>query len=139
MHLLAAAPGDGAGRALFGVLDGRLDGYPSNGSTNDQRNKSSKSETDTEPQTGAAKEAAASENSQWPKPNELTRTFSHSLILSSKQLNVSQNQFSETEQRIIETEGNVLAFRFLLERFANRQAPEIRFQVVLTAFQTFGK
>lgn len=38
-----------------------------------------------------------------------------------------------------ETEGNVLAFRFLLERFANKQVPDTRFQVVLTAFQTLSK
>lgn len=54
-------------------------------------------------------------------------------------LNVSQNEFSETEQRTIETEGNILAFRFLLERFANKQVADTRFQAVLTAFQTFGK
>lgn len=52
---------------------------------------------------------------------------------------MSQNQFIETEQKIIETEGNVLAFRFLLERFANKQVPDTRFQVVLTAFQTLGE
>lgn len=43
------------------------------------------------------------------------------------------------EQRIVESEGNVVAFRFLLERFAHKQVPEMRFQVVLTAFQTLGK
>lgn len=55
------------------------------------------------------------------------------------QLNVSQNLFAESEQRTFETEGNVLAFRFLLERFANKQVPDTRFQVVLTAFQTLSK
>lgn len=55
------------------------------------------------------------------------------------QLNVSQDKFVETEQKIIETEGNVLAFRFLLERFAHKQVPDVRFQVVLTAFQTLSK
>ena len=59
--------------------------------------------------------------------------------LTDAQLNVSQNRFVESEQRTIETEGNVLAFRFLLERFAHFQTPELRFQVVLTAFQTLGE
>lgn len=51
---------------------------------------------------------------------------------------MSQGEFSELEERVIETEGNVLAFRFLLPRFASRLAPETRFQVIATAFQTLG-
>ena len=53
---------------------------------------------------------------------------------------MSQNQLaSELEERAIETDANVLAFRFLLERNAHTHQPDTRFQVVLTAFQTLGK
>lgn len=63
----------------------------------------------------------------------------NTLLTLNTQLNVSQNQFIETEHKTIETEGNVLAFRFLLERSANKLVPDTRFQVVLTAFQTLSK
>lgn len=66
-------------------------------------------------------------------------TNNNKIIKTKQKLNVSQNQFIESEEEIIETVGNVLAFRFLLERFASRQAPDIRFQAILTAFQTLGK
>ena len=72
-----------------------------------------------------------------PGPARLEPPTRESARPATSQLNVSQNQFIETEQKTIETEGNVLAFRFLLERDANRLEP--RFQVVLTAFQTLGK
>jgi len=65
--------------------------------------------------------------------------YYHNNATTEHQLNVSQSEFGETEEKIVESEGNLMVFRFLFERFANKRAPEMRFQAVLTAFQTLGK